>query len=184
MIPRALVVPVLWLTTAALPAQFFLSAETQTRRVAHVRWLGLSGEQSVAFEYGQPKWRPDYERFAQQESMDRVLLGNGALTTLRTDVDLAFGAQKLARGRWYVGARRDEQQRWSLALFAADKVDAGGRGASYVLSTEPDLRVPMRMTRENESVELFEITLTDTRRAPRELALAMAWGPFRLRTDL
>ncbi|HEU4417895.1 MAG TPA: FKBP-type peptidyl-prolyl cis-trans isomerase [Planctomycetota bacterium] len=184
MIPRALVCLVPWLTAAALPAQFFLSAETQTRRVTQARWLGLSGEQSVAFEYGQPKWRADYERFVQQASPDRLLLGNGALTTLRTDVDLAFGAQKLARGRWYVGARRNEQQEWSLALFAADKVDATGRGASYLLATEPDLRVPMRMSRENESVELFEITLTDSRRTPHNLALAMAWGPYRMRVDL
>jgi len=149
MIPRALVGSVLWLTASALPAQYFLSVKTETRRTARATWLGLSGEQSVTLDYGQPEWRPDYERFLQQHSAVPLLLGKGALTTLRTDVDLTFGAQKLARGRWYVGARRDEQQAWSLALFAADRVDASGRGTTAILATEPDLRVPVRMTREN-----------------------------------
>jgi hypothetical protein len=106
------------------------------------------------------------------------------LTTLRTNVDLAFGSQKLARGRWYVGARHDERQGWSLALFAADKVDATGHGATTALSTEPDLRVPVRVTREEESVELFQITLTDSKAKSHDLDLAMAWGPYRLRTEI
>src|SRR5262245_41120639 len=122
MIPHALVCSLLWLTASALSAQYFSSIGSETRRTARATWRGLSGEQSVVFEYGQPKWRADYERFLEQHSAVPLLLGKGALTTLRTDVDLAFGAQKLARGRWYVGARRDERQEWSLALFAADRV--------------------------------------------------------------
>lgn len=184
MIPQALVCSVLWLTVSALPAQYFISVGSESRRTARAAWLGLSGEQSVTLEYGQPKWRPDYEGFMQQRSAVPVILGKGALTTLRTDVDLTFGAQKLARGRWYVGARRDEQQEWSLALFAADRVDVSGRGATSILATEPDLRVPVRVKREDESVELFEVTLTDSKRTPHNLALAMAWGPYRLRVEI
>ncbi len=169
---------------SALPAQYFTSVGSETRRTARATWLGLSGEQSVTLEYGQPEWRPDHERFMQQRSAVPLILGKGALTTLRTDVDLAFGAQKLARGRWYVGARRDEQQEWSLALFAADRVDASGRAATAILATEPDLRVPVRMTREDQSVELFEVTLTDSKRTPHNLDLAMAWGPYRLSVEI
>ncbi len=180
MIPRILVGPVLWLTASALPAQYFSSVGSEPRRMTRATWFGLSGEQSVVFDYGQPKWRTEHERFMQMRSADPLLLGRGHFTTLRTDVDLAFGEQQLARGRWYVSARRDEQQQWSLALFAADKVDASRRGPFAVLSAEPDLRVPMRMTREEESVELFEITLTDTKRRPENLALTMAWGPYRM----
>jgi hypothetical protein len=184
MIPQALVGSVLWLTASALPAQYFTSVGSETRRTARAAWLGLSGEQGVTLEYGQPEWRPDYERFLQQRSAVPLILGKGALTTLRTDVDLAFGAQKLARGRWYVGARRDKEQEWSLALFAADRVDASGRGATAILATEPDLRVPVRVLREAESVELFEVTLTDSKRTPQNLALGMAWGPYRLRVEI
>src|SRR5687767_12475987 len=151
MIPQALACSLLWLTASALSAQYFISVGSETRRTTRATWLGLSGEQSVTLEYGQPKWRPDHERFVQERSAVPLILGKGGLTTLRTDVDLAFGAQKLAPGRWYVGARRDEQQEWSLTLFAADRVDASGRGASAILATEPDLRVPVRVVREDES---------------------------------
>jgi hypothetical protein len=184
MIPRALVCSVLWLTASTLPAQYFTSVGSETRRTARAAWLGLSGEQGVTIEYGQPKWNRDHERVMQQRSAVPLILGKGAFTTLRTDVELAFGGQKLARGRWYVGARRDEQQEWSLTLFAADRVDASGRGATVILSTEPDLRVPVRITREDQSVELFEVTLTDSKGTPHDLALAMAWGPYRLRVPI
>jgi len=181
MFPKTLVCSVLWLTVGALPAQYFLGINSESRRLARATWRGLSGEQSVSVEYGQPAWRADYERLPREATP--LILGRGALTTLRTDVELAFGAQKLARGRWYVGARCDEQQQWSLALFAADRVDASGHGATTMLSTEPDLRIPVRLTRETESVELFEVTLTDRKGTPHDLVLGMAWGPYRLRVD-
>ena len=184
MVPNILVGSAVWLTVAALPAQFFSSVGSETRRTTHVTWLGMSGEQSVATEYGQPRWRPAYENLVQQPEASPFLLGKGALTTLRTDVDLTFGAQRLAHGRWYVGARRDEHKQWSLAFFVADKVDAGGRGATALLAGDPDLRVPVTIAHETESVEDFEITLTDSRRTPRGLVLAMAWGPYRLRADV
>ena len=33
-------------------------------------------------------------------------------------------------------------------------------------------------------MELFEVTLADSKRKPHNLALAMAWGPYRLRVDI
>ncbi len=184
MIPRAFVCFLLALTTSALTAQYFSSVASEPRRTARATWLGMSGEQSVTLEYGQPKWRADHERVLQQLSAGPLILGKGALTTLRTDVDLAFGEQKLARGRWYVGARHTEQRGGSLALFAADRIDASGRGTTAILATEPDLLVPMLMAREEEPVELFEITLSESKATPHNLALAIAWGPYRMGTAI
>ncbi|MBI5852894.1 MAG: FKBP-type peptidyl-prolyl cis-trans isomerase [Planctomycetes bacterium] len=167
-------------TASALPAQYFNSVGSETRRTTRATWLGLSGEQSVTLEYGQPTWRPEYERFAEQRSAEPLILGKGALTTLRSDVDLAFGEQKLARGRWYVGARRSDQKGWFLALFAADRIDASGRGTTAILATEPDLLVPMLVAHEEDPVELFEITLSASKETPHNLTLAMAWGPYRM----
>ncbi|HEX5054499.1 MAG TPA: FKBP-type peptidyl-prolyl cis-trans isomerase [Planctomycetota bacterium] len=180
MFSKALVGSVLWITVSALPAQFLVGIGSESRRMTRVTWRGLSGEQTVALEYGQPKWRTDYERIMQEQPAGPVLLGKGALTTLRTDVELAFGTQKLARGRWYVGARLGERQQWSLALFAADRVDASGRGASFLLANEPDVRVPVLLTHVAESVELLEGTLTLAKGTPHKLALTLAWGPYRL----
>ncbi|MCC6784003.1 MAG: FKBP-type peptidyl-prolyl cis-trans isomerase [Planctomycetes bacterium] len=184
MIPVVLVGSLLWLATSTLPAQYFSSVGSEPRRTTRATWLGMSGEQNVAIEYGQPRWRAEHEGFMKRRSAEPLLLGKGALTTLWTDVPLAFGEGRLARGRWYVGARRDEQQEWSLVFFAADEVDAGGRAVVALLSGEPDLRVPLRVTREEQSMELFEITLRATGEKPQNLALSIAWGPYRMNVGL
>lgn len=178
------VTSLLWLTASALPAQYFQSIGSEPRRLTRASWLGLSGEQNLTIDYGQPKWRAEYEQVEQQADAAPLLLGAGALTTLRTDVDLAFGSTKVGRGRWYVAARRAAKDDWSLVLFASDRVDASGRTWNTILSTPPDLRVPVRLTRDRESVERLEITLTHNRQTPHDLELAMAWGPLRLRTEL
>lgn len=175
---------VLLLLTSALPAQYFLSVGNEARQIARATWLGRAGEQTVAIDYGQPQWRPAYEAVVVQLVPLPMLLGKGAPTTLRTDVALSFGAQTLPRGRWYLGARRNEQQEWSLTLFDADKADASGRGTTGLLAGEPDLRVPMQFSREAEVVDRFEITLKDNKRTSRSLTLGIAFGPFRVSTEV
>lgn len=182
-IPRHLVA-ILLCTTSALPAQYFLSVGSEPRQSARATWLGRSGQQSVAFDYGQPQWRPAYEASVVQLGPLPMQLGKGASTTLRNDVDLTFGAQTLPRGRWYVGAHRNERQEWALSLFAADKVDASGLGNRAILAGEPDLRVPMQFSREATVADRFEITLRDSKRTPRSLTLGIAFGPFRLTTEV
>ena len=172
------------LLTSALPAQFFVSVGSEVRQSTRATWIGRSGEQSVAIDYGQPKWRPQYEAFVLQDAATPLPLGKGAFTTLWTDVELAFGTHKLPRGRWYVGARREAKQEWSLVLFAADRIDAGGRGYATIGGGEPDLRVPVQLVRDATVVEQFEITLRDSKLTPRSLSLVLAFGPFRLTTEI
>lgn len=177
-------VAVLLCTASVLPAQYFLSVGSEARQSARATWLGRAGEQSVAIDYGQPQWRPAYEGVAAQLVPLPMLLGKGAPTTLRTDVDLAFGEQTLPRGRWYMGVRRNERQEWSLSLFAADKADATGRGNTGLHAAEPDVHVPMQFARAAEVVDRFEITLRDNKRTSRSLTLDIAFGPFRLTTEV
>jgi len=184
MILRARACLVLLLTATLLPAQFFQSIGAESRRTTRVTWLGRSGEQTVAIDHGQPLWRAEYEGFLAAQELQPLVLGKGASTELRNDVELSLGDRKLPAGRWYVGARRDAKQQWDLAFFAAVKADATGRVWRTLVSTEPDLRVRMAFTRETDSVAAFEITLAESKHAPTGLSLAMAWGPFRLRTEL
>jgi hypothetical protein len=183
MVRHVLFGSVVWLTASALSAQYFVSVGSEPRRTTRAAWIGMSGEQSVSVEYGQPEWRAEHDRFLNERAATPLLLGRGALTTVRTDVELTFGAQKLARGRWYVGARRDDRKEWTLALFAADRVDASAGGATAILSTEPDLRVPVRWSSDAEVVERFDISLTDDKRTARGFELALAWGPYRMRVN-
>ena len=179
---RTLACCVLWLSCTALPAQHFLGVGTEPRQRTHAVWTGLSGHQSVALDYGQGKWRPEYDDYLKQVPAGPLQLGKGAVTTLSTDVELAFGAQKLPRGRWYVAARRDGEQ-WSLTLFAADRVDSSRYGTHAIFGTEPEVRVPVRVVREAEVVELFDAKLTGGQQNARTLELTLAFGPYRMRTE-
>lgn len=184
MMLRTRVCLVLLLAATTLPAQFFESVGAETRRTTRASWLGRSGEQHVTIEHGQPLWRAAYEGFLDAQELQPLVLGKGATTELRNGVELSFGDRKLPAGRWYMGARRDAKQQWEIVLFDAAKADATGRVWRTVVSAEPDLRVPMAFAREKEAVAAFEITLGESKKAPTGLTLAMAWGPFRLRTDL
>lgn len=184
MVARRLVCLVPLLAASLLPAQFLRSIGAEPRRTTRASWLGRSGEQNVTIEHGQPVWRAEYEGLAEAMSAGPMLLGKGAPTELRNDVELSLGDRKVPAGRYYVGARRDAEQRWELALFVAAKVDASGHATTTMLSTDPDLRVPMVFTREKEPVAAFEITLGERKGAPTGLVLSIAWGPYRLRAEL
>lgn len=171
-------------TSGSLTAQFFVTERSVARHMTRVVWLGLSGEQRVAIEYGQPKWSPEYEKFMLQRSARNVNLGKDARTTLQTSVDLTAGEQKVAHGRWYLGLRRDEDQKWTLELTAADKADAAGLRDGTTGVVRPDLRVPMRLERNPEAVDLLEIKLGVPDHRKPNLSLSISWGNHRLCTDL
>lgn len=175
---------VLSFATCSLTAQYFVPDQTLARRMTRVTWLGESGEQSIAIEYGQPKWRDAHEKFMQGQTPQYARLGTDAWTTLTTGVDLAFGDKKVPRGRWYLGAHRDEKQNWTITLMAADKIDHAGLGAGATIGIKPDLEVPMRLERVEPVAELLDIKLTSNRQGKENVTLSLAWGRYRLRGDL
>jgi len=184
MIQKPLACLVLLSTTCSLTAQYFVPDQSFARRMTRVTWLGESGEQSIAIDYGQPKWGETHEKFMQGQAAQYARLGNGAWTTLQSSVDLAFGKTKVPRGRWYLGAHRDEKQDWSLTLMAVDKIDIAGFGAGATISIKPDLEVPMRLERTEQAVELLDIRLSSNKQGKENVTVSMTWGKYRLRADL
>ena len=169
---------------ASLSAQYFVPDQAFARRATRVTWLGESGEQHVAMDYSQPKWGEAHEKFLQGTTSQHARLGSEAWTTLHTGVDLTFGATKVPRGRWYVGARRDDKQNWTMTLMAADPIDKSGVGAGATITVKPDLEVPMRLERTEQAAELLDIKLTSNRQGKENVSLSIHWGKYRLRTDL
>lgn len=175
---------VLLSTACSLSAQYFVPDQQSVRHSTRVTWLGESGEQSLAIDYGQPKWGEAHEKFMHGRAAQYARLGNGAWTTLQTGVDLTFGTTKVPRGRWYLGAHRDEKQQWMLTLSAADKLDKAGLGAGATIAVKPDVEVPMRLERIEPVVELLDIRLTSNKQGEANVSLAISWGSHRLRGDL
>lgn len=162
------------LGTGSLAAQYFSAERTVPRRLTRVAWTGQSGVQRIAIEYGQPEWAAEYDSFMRSKSPRMVPLGSDALTTLETDVDLVFGDTKVRRGRWYLGLRRDEQQKWSLTLVATDKPGA------TAFPPKPDLEIAMQVEHDAEPVKLLDIQLAVPDRRKPMLEFKIAWGAYRV----
>ncbi len=176
------------LAAGQLPAQFFAPDLAYTRAVTRVTWLGMSGEQSLAIDYGQPTWRDGHDRFMAGQTAQYVRLGQDTWTTLQTNVDLTFAGKRVPRGRWYLGLHRDEHQAWLLTLLAADKADSAGRPAGATIDGTPDLEIPLQLEHVATAVPKLDIALTAIRSEAAKdhdnVALTMTWGPWRLRGEL
>jgi FKBP-type peptidyl-prolyl cis-trans isomerase FkpA len=167
-----------------LPAQFFVPDQALTRRLTRVTWLGHSGEQSIAIEFGQPKWLPEYDAFMAGTTSRHARLGNGPWTTLHSSVDLTIGGTKIPRGRWYLGAMRDAKHDWLLTLMAADKLDRAGLGGGATITVPPELTVPMTLERREQASELLDIQLASSKDGKPTVALTIRWGKHQLRADV
>ena len=182
--PSRLTALLLLAAAGNLPAQFFVPDQALTRRLTRVTWLGHSGEQSIAIDFGQPKWQPEYDAFMAGQTSRHARLGNGPWTTLHSSVDLTIGGTKVPRGRWYVGALRDAKQNWQLTLMAADKLDRAGLGGGATISVPPELTAPMALERREQASELLDIQLASSKDGKPTVALTISWGKHRLRTEV
>ena len=174
----------LLLTCSPLTAQFFAPDQLLERRQTRLTWIGLSGHQGLGIDYSQPQWRPEHERFMQGKAATYARLGKDEWTTLQSTVDLQFGDKKVPRGRWYLGAHRDEKQNWTLTLTSADKLDLAGVSAGSTMDVKPDLELPMRFETTEKASELLDIRLTSSKEGQASVTLSIAWGKYRLSTGL
>jgi hypothetical protein len=162
-----------------LAAQFVASVESSTRHTSRVAWRGRSGEQAVAIEHGQPKWRATHAAFVERATPGTVPLGPGEPAALRTDVAIAFGDRKLPVGRYQVGVEREAGGGWAM-IFSVEPSELK-RDLNRAFRS---LTVPMQFTTGAPLVELLDFTLQEIAPIPRGLRLTVAWGTYRLHTDL
>jgi hypothetical protein len=174
----------LLLTAHALPAQFFVPDQDLNRKVTRATWFGLSGEQSLAIDYGAMPWRTDYQAFLEGKEARHVRLGSGPWATLHTSVDLTLGNTRIPRGRWYLGAHRDEKQNWTLTLMAGDKLDLAGLGGGATIRVKPELEAAMRLERGDQHHEALDVRLVSSKDGKPNLALTISFGRYRLRGDV
>lgn len=184
MIRFALTILLLLATSASVTAQYFVPDQTLTRQLTRVTWLGLSGEQSIAVDYGSAKWGPEYDAFMAGKMSRHARLGNGPWATLHSSVDLSIGTTKIPRGRWYLGAFRDTKQQWHLTFMAADNLDRKGLGGGATISVTPDLMAPMQLETTEQARELLDIKLASSKDDKPVVTLALTWGKFRLQAEV
>lgn len=190
MIHQALAALALFVLAQLLPAQYFTPDQKLLRATTRVSWHGQSGEQALAVDHGQPKWNASYEQLLAGRAMLHARLGNGAWTTLQAGVAMTFGSTRVPAGRWYLGLRRDAEQKMSLTFLAADPLDKRGVGAFATSTLEPDFAVPLRLARSEQVVERLDITLSSNKTGSankvgdENVTLTIAWGPHRLSTGL
>lgn len=183
-IHRALAALALSVLAQLLPAQYFVPDQKLLRATTRVSWHGLSGEQALAIDHGQPKWNAGYEQLLTGRTVLDARLGSGAWTTLQAGVAMTFGTTRVPAGRWYLGLRRDAEQNVSLTFLLADPLDQRGVGAFATSTLEPDFVVALSRSRSEQSVERLDLTLAAQRTGKENVLLTIAWGPHRLSTGL
>ena len=184
MIRFALTALLLFVTSAGATAQYFVPDQSLTRQLTRVTWLGLSGEQSIAVDYGSAKWGPEYDAFMAGKVSRHARLGNGPWATLHSSVDLSIGTTKIPRGRWYLGAFRDTKQQWHLTFMTAENLDRKGLGGGATISVTPDLMAPMQLETTEQFRELLDIKLASSKADKPVVTLTLAWGKFRLQAEV
>lgn len=162
-----------------LAAQFIASVESSVRHTSRVAWVGRSGGQSVAIEHGQPKWQATHDAYVKRAAPGDVPLGQGAPASLRTDVAIAFGDLKLPAGRYDVTVQREAGGGWAMKLSVAPEEVERDLNRAF-----RSLTVPMQFTTGAPLVELLDFSLQEVAPIPRGLRLTVAWGTYRLQTDL
>lgn len=134
-------------------------AQANPRGEARVTLAG----KAIAIEYGRPSLK-GRDMIAQAEVGQAWRLGADAATTLKTDADLAFGADVVPKGEYVLTATRVAEDRWQLQVSDRQRAKV--------------VEVPLASSKLKESVETFTIQLSGDKDKGE---LALSWGDTALR---
>ena len=116
------------------------------------------GGKLVEIEYGRPSLRGRDMLGQAQVGADWRMGADGA-TTLKTEVDLAFGAAQVPKGDYVLTARKVAEGQWQLNVRRPDRT--------------PVAEIPLEASTIAPPVEVFTIDLSEEK---GQGVLRMTWG--------
>ncbi|HEV2424108.1 MAG TPA: DUF2911 domain-containing protein [Terriglobia bacterium] len=140
----------------------------------------------IAFNYGRPVWRRDYEDPATFDSITKGKvwrLGSNFWSNLYTDLPITISGKSIKPGMYFLGLERSaDGSSWSLAFIDPVKVRKAHLDAFQIQRATVEFTVPMNIEAAGSTtVEKLTIVLTDLKAdSPKNATLRISWGHLAL----
>ena len=139
----------------------------------------------IAFNYGRPEWRKDYENAASFDTMTRGKIwrmGSNFWTNLYTDLPITISGKSIKPGMYFLGLERSaDGSSWSLAFIDPVKVRKVHLDSFQIERAAVEFTAPMNTeVAGSDAVEKFTIVLAAPQNDPKNLTLKVSWGHLAL----
>ena len=139
----------------------------------------------IAFNYGRPVWRKDYEDPAQFDTMTKGKIwrmGSNFWSNLYTDLPITISGKSIKPGMYFLGLQRSaDGSSWSLAFIDPVKVRKAHLDAFQIQRASVEFTAPMNIEAAGtNTVEKLTIVLTAPKNDPKNLTLKVSWGHLAL----
>jgi hypothetical protein len=161
-------------------------AKRMTTRILYVaETTPPSSPGQIAINYGQPKWKPEYEdKFDELTKGKRWRFGNNSWTSLDTNVAITLGGTEIGPGHYYLILERSLDDQWSLVLLNPERIRALKLDAFFVDEAPEGVKAPLAWRRTEEPVEALSVQLIPTEGDLNRARLEIRWGNHLLTGDI
>ncbi|HEV2379087.1 MAG TPA: DUF2911 domain-containing protein [Terriglobia bacterium] len=135
----------------------------------------------IAFNYGRPVWRKDYEDPANFDTMTKGKvwrMGSNFWSNLYTDLPITISGKSIKPGLYFLGLQRSaDGSSWSLAFIDPVKVRKARLDSFQIQRATVEFTAPMNTEAAgSNTVEKLTIVLTALEKDPKNLTLKVSWG--------
>ena len=140
----------------------------------------------VAFNYGRPVWRKDYEDPAKFDALTKGKvwrMGSNFWSNLYTDLPITISGKSIKPGLYFLGLERSaDGSSWSLAFIDPVKVRKARLDAFQIQRATVEFTAPMNTAAAApNTVEKLTIVLTGLENdSPKNATLKVSWGHLAL----
>jgi hypothetical protein len=138
----------------------------------------------ISIQYGQPDWKPEYDRMLTEAKGTTQRLGRDVWTSLDTDLDLTIGGTEVPAGQWYLGLSIGEDGELSLMVMEAAAVRAQKGDAFMTDQCQAKINAPLKHTRTDEQVDKLTIFLATEGKELGQADLEITWGTHKMTAAL
>ena len=143
-------------------------------------WYQASSAGNVSIDYGQPRWKAQYEPFLTKPSGKRWRFGQNFWTSLDTNIPLTIGGVELDVGQYYLVLENHSEHGLRLIALDPQAVRQQRLDAYEANKTKGGIALPLEHSKTKHTAQSLSIELTVDRSEKHRADLVVHFGPHRL----
>ncbi len=159
-------------------------AQSGERGFARMIYFTESASNPIAGEfwiqYGQPEWKPDYEKALEKNEPKRWRFGKDAWTSFDTNIEVTVGGQKLAPGMYYMALEHPAKDKWNLVFLDPAPLRNTKMDAFGAASVQGGIVAPLTHSTAEKAADRLTISFTAGGKKPTDGSIDIAFGPHKL----